>query len=81
MKDLELSKMTLKEIGSLALVSRNICHLQYQWFRRYELGRTDTTATLSSQEVFSASIKRQQAKGHNDKQTEMYKIATHIQTF
>jgi hypothetical protein len=72
--------MTLRDLGSQALVSRNICHLQHQFLMRglgdmSSDGRTDRhNGNSMLPRIFSASIKRRQAEGHNDKQTEMYKM-------
>jgi hypothetical protein len=40
LSDLKLSKMTLRDLGPQALVSRSICYQQHK-FRRYELGQMD----------------------------------------
>jgi hypothetical protein len=45
LSDLELSKMTLRDLGPQALVLRNTS-ISGERLRRYELGRTNTTATV-----------------------------------
>jgi hypothetical protein len=60
LSDFELSKMTLRDLDQEVLVSRNVCHLQHKFLRRYELerkdrrtgGRADTTATVCFPENF-----------------------------